>query len=471
MSCVIWWVRRDLRLHDNPALHAAVQTGAPVVPVYIHAPAEEGVWAPGGAARWWQYHSLDALACGLVEAGSPLVIRAGESLAELRKLVAETGATAVYWNRLYEPARVAHDREIKQKLREQGVATASFNGALLCEPWAVRTSQGNPYRVFTPFWRQLAARLDEQAPLPAPGRLSGPARAPRSTPLTGLGLLPAVNWTDGLAAIWSPGETGALARLEQFRDSALTGYESHRDDPARDGVSGLSPWLHHGEISPRQVLAAVRERPGAQAFTRQLGWREFAHHVLFNFPDCPEKPLNPDFEHFPWRRDYQELLACWQQGRTGFPIVDAGMRQLWHTGWMHNRVRMIVASLLVKNIRAPWQDGASWFWDTLVDADLANNSLGWQWAGGCGADAAPYFRIFNPVRQGERFDPDGDYVRHWVPELEAVPQRYLHQPWRMPDVMQADCGVRPGRDYPFPVIDLARSREEALEAFRKLRGR
>ena len=469
MSCVIWWLRRDLRLHDNPALAAAVATGEPVLPVYIHAPDEAGPWAPGAAARWWRHHSLEALEQALAHAGSSLVIRQGDSLAVLRRLIAETGANAIYWNRLYEPAAVARDCDIKRQLCEQGLAVRSFNAALLCEPWALETGNGGPYRVFTPFWRKLMSQLALRAPLPAPRQLKAPARPPMSGSLGELRLLPEVGWAGGLAASWTPGEVGGLARLEQFRESGLAAYERQRDWPACDGVSALSPWLHCGEISPWQVLAAVRERAGAEAFVRQLGWREFAHHVLFHFPDFPDKPLNPDFEHFPWRQDHQDLLACWQRGQTGFPIVDAGMRQLWHSGWMHNRVRMIVASLLVKNIRAPWQAGARWFWDTLVDADLANNSLGWQWAGGCGADAAPYFRIFNPVRQGQRFDPDGAYVKHWLPELREVPQRFIHCPWGMSDAEQTHCGVRIGRDYPEPVVDLKHSREQALEAFRKIK--
>ncbi len=471
MSCVIWWLRRDLRLHDNPALAAAVATGEPVVPVYIHAPDEAGVWAPGAAARWWQHRSLEALEQALANAGSPLVFRQGGSLAVLRRLIEETGASAIYWNRQYEPAAVARDRDIKRQLNEQGLTVQSFNAALLCEPRDLETGSGGSYRVFTPFWRKLISRLALRAPLPAPRQLKAPARPPMSGSLGELRLLPEVGWAGGLAASWTPGEVGGLARLEQFRESGLAAYERQRDWPACDGVSALSPWLHHGEISPWQVLAAVRERAGAEAFVRQLGWREFAHHVLFHFPDFPDKPLNPDFEHFPWRQDHQDLLACWQRGQTGFPIVDAGMRQLWHSGWMHNRVRMIVASLLVKNIRAPWQAGARWFWDTLVDADLANNSLGWQWAGGCGADAAPYFRIFNPVRQGQRFDPDGAYVKHWLPELREVPQRFIHCPWGMSDAEQTHCGVRIGRDYPEPVVDLKHSREQALEAFRQMRNK
>ena len=471
MSCVIWWLRRDLRLHDNPALAAAVASGQPVVPVYIHAPEEEAPWPAGAAACWWLHHSLEAISEALAAAGSPLLIRQGQSLAVLRQLAEQSGATAVYWNRLYEPARVASDREIKQQLCEQGLAVQSFNGALLCEPWELRTANGGPYRVFTPFWRKLVTQLDGPAPRPAPQGLKKPAQELESMALTELNLLPTADWTSGLAASWCPGETGALARLEQFRESGLAGYEQWRDLPACDGVSGLSPWLHHGEISPRQVLAAVRERPGAEAFIRQLGWREFAHHVLFNFADFADKPLNSAFGHFPWRHDHEALLTCWQRGQTGFPVVDAGMRQLWHSGWMHNRVRMIVASLLVKNIRAPWQAGARWFWDTLVDADLANNSLGWQWAGGCGADAAPYFRIFNPVRQGQRFDPEGAYVKRWLPELRELPQRFIHCPWEMSDAEQTHCGVRIGRDYPEPVVDLKRSREQALEAFRQMRNK
>jgi deoxyribodipyrimidine photo-lyase len=313
--------------------------------------------------------------------------------------------------------------------------------------------------------------------------LSSPTALPplpeglHSIPLDALGLLPRIPWDGGLAAAWDPGEPAALARLQTFVDQAVAGYVQDRDLPGVGGTSRLSPHLHLGEVSPRQVLHAVADRvPGglggvAEPFVREIGWREFAHHLLYHFPRTPEEPLDSRFSAFPWRTDGTEaLLAAWQRGQTGIPLVDAGMRELWHTGWMHNRVRMVVASLLTKHLRLPWQAGARWFWDTLVDADLAANTLGWQWSAGCGADAAPYFRVFNPVRQGERFDPRGDYVRRWCPELAALPDRWIHQPWAAPESILRAAGVSLGQNYSAPVVDLAESRREALAAWDRVKG-
>jgi len=470
---VLWWVRADLRLADNPALVAAAAAGK-VVPVYVHAPEESAPWPPGAASRWWLHHSLEALARDLAARGSRLVIRRGPSLEALRAVCAETGATRVYWNRRYEPAHLAVDGAVKSALAADGIACQSSNAALLVEPWEVRTGAGGPYRVFTPFYRAARAHLESHPPSAAPRRLPAVAARARGLAPAALGLLPRVRWDAGLAQHWQPGETGAQARLAQFTQSAsMALYGSDRDVPAQEGTSRLSPHLHFGEIGPRQVVAAVYSalgQPadgatgGAEAWTRQLYWREFAHHLLFHFPHTPEQPLDARFDAFPWQ--YDDVLAgAWTRGRTGLPFVDAGMRELWATGWMHNRVRMVVASLLTKHGRAPWLAGARWFWDTLVDADLANNTLGWQWIAGCGADAAPYFRIFNPVAQGERFDPRGEYVRRWVPELARVPDRWIHRPHLAPDEVLAQAGVRRGVDYPLPVVDLARARAEALDAY------
>jgi len=445
----IVWFRHDLRLDDQPALAAAAARGA-VVPVFIWAPEEEHPWDPGAASRWWLHHSLEKLAAALDKAGAPLVIRRGPSLAALRALAKEHAATHVAWNRRYEPAVVARDTGIKKALTEDGLVAESFNGSLLFEPVHVATKEGRPYQVFTPFWRSLLARDEPAEPTAAPRKLKGSVGSGKgSVTLDSLGLLPAIDWAATMRKTWTPGAAGADARLDRFLERGLSGYGTGRDRPDREGTSSLSPHLHFGEISPRRVWHAVREAVGgvpaakltaggAETYLRELGWREFANHLLYHFPHTPEAPLRADYAKFPWADDPVGLRA-WQRGRTGFPIVDAGMRQLWSTGWMHNRVRMIVASFLVKDLRISWLEGARWFWDTLLDADLAANTLGWQWAAGCGADAAPYFRIFNPTSQAAKFDPDGGYVQTWVDT---------------------------GRGYPEPIVDHAEARKLALAALK-----
>ncbi len=356
----------------------------------------------------------------------------------------------------------------------------SFNGSLLFDPLEVRNKQGTPFKVFTPFWRHC---LDREVAEPlggGPRAWPSPATWPASDALADWGLLPTIPWDADFAGRWSPGEAGAKAALKRFVGEAMAAYADQRNRPAIAGTSRLSPFLHFGEISPRQIWAAVRaagaERGvfppngGAKVFLSEVGWREFAHHLLFHFPDTPSEPLRPEFKAFPWRSDSDGTLRrAWQRGRTGYPIVDAGMRELWATGWMHNRVRMIVASFLVKHLRLSWQDGAAWFWDTLVDADLASNTLGWQWTAGCGADAAPYFRIFAPVLQGEKFDPEGEYVRRWVPEIAKLPNRFLHKPWEAPASLRDHCGVDLGGNYPAPIVDHGEARDAALAAFKELR--
>ena len=474
----LWWLRLDLRLADNPALAAALARGAPVVPVFLWTPDDEAPFAPGAASRWWLHHSLVALARDLEARGSRLVLRAAPTAAAaLDALLAETGARAVVWSRRYEPAVIARDAEIKRSLRARGVAAGSANAALLHEPWTVLDEKKAPFRVFSPFWRRCLAAPEPAAPLPPPAHLPAPERWPDSLPLEALALRPAIAWDGGLHAAWTPGEAGAQARLAAFLESAFSCYASERDHPDRPGTSRLSPHLHFGELSPRQVhaaLLAAGERTGVPAarvregkFVAELGWREFAHHLLFHFPATISQPLRPEFARYPWRDDPAALRA-WQRGRTGVPIVDAGMRELWQTGWMHNRARMLVASLLTKNLALRWQAGADWFWDTLVDADLASNTLGWQWTAGCGADAASYVRIFNPVSQGARFDPAGDYVRRFVPELARLPADWIHQPWEAPPLVLRAAGVVLGETYPNPIVDLAATRDAALRAFAAL---
>ncbi|TCV97573.1 deoxyribodipyrimidine photo-lyase [Luteibacter rhizovicinus] len=468
MSTAIVWFRRDLRLADHAALTAAVKDYDRIVPLYIDAPEEEGEWSPGAAARWWLHHSLGALDGALGRFHGRLHIGRGASLEVLRDVVAATGASAVYWSRLYEPEALRRDAAIERALTADGVDVAVHRGSLWREPWEVMTRQDQPYKVFTPFWRSLRAQLDDAAPLPVPPSLRC-AMVADGLSVDELSLLPGVDWTGGFSE-WTPGEAGAADMLEVFGDDAVSAYTEARDLPARHGTSRLSPHLHWGEITPRQVAAGLRAQVAGsrrhvdiEPYLRQLGWREFGHHLLYHFPKTPTENFNPRFDGFHWKDCDAAILRRWQQGRTGIPIVDAGMRELWATGWMHNRVRMLVASLLTKNLRQHWSHGARWFWDTLVDADLANNSLGWQWVAGSGADEAPYFRIFNPVTQSEKFDPDGAYIRRWVPELADVPASRIHAPWEDPAILR-----RTG--YPVPLVDLKSSREDALAAYRRTRA-
>ena len=475
MKTAIVWFRQDLRLADNPALRAALAAAERVVPVYIHAPVSGATWPMGAASRWWLHYSLEALDAALRGLGSRLVLRRGASFQVLAGLIAETGASGVYWNRCYEPSAIARDTEIKRVLRGEGLAIETYNASLLYEPWEIQREGGAPYRVFTPFWKAMQKHGLDFRPEPAPASMPPVAEALWSLSAGELGLLPKIPWDLGFHECWRVGEAGASLRLAEFLASELAEYRELRDRPDLPGTSRLSPHLHFGEIGPRQIVHAARSAPlplaeiGAEAYLREIAWREFAHHLLYHFPDTTDEPMDPRFARFPWAEDYREALAAWRRGLTGYPLVDAGMRELWHTGWMHNRVRMVVASLLAKNLLIPWREGARWFWDTLVDADLANNTLGWQWTAGCGADAAPYFRVFNPVAQGQRFDPDGAYVRRWVPELAGLPATFIHKPWEAPPAVLRAAGVKPGETYPAPIVDARASRERALEAFGRIK--
>jgi deoxyribodipyrimidine photo-lyase len=467
---VLMWFRLDLRLRDNPALAAAAATGAAVVPVFVRSPEEADACAPGAASRWWLHQSLLRLDESLRARGSRLILRCGPAAETLAALAAETGAGRVFCNRVYAPAALALEADLDTELRLHGVELVCSNGSLLFEPGSLCNAADGPFRVFTPFWRALWKQRDAiRKPIRIPARMRAPRSWPRSLGIRDLKLEPKVDWADGLRATWTPGEDGALARLRIFTWESLAGYAGERDRPDHDGTSRLSPHLHFGEVSPRQVWAAAIAGPGAESFLRQITWREFAVRLLCAHPHTLRQPFNPQFRHFSWRRN-RRWLRAWQQGRTGYPYIDAAMRQLWTTGWMHNRARMAVASFLVKDLLIPWQDGAAWFLDTLVDADLANNTLGWQWVAGCGADAAPYFRIFHPVLQGEKFDPDGDYVRRWVPELRELDAKHIHQPWEAPADALAAAGVRLGKTYPRPLADHAEARHAALAAFRAMKA-
>jgi deoxyribodipyrimidine photo-lyase len=472
------WLRLDLRLADNPALLAALCHGGAVIPVFIHSLGEEKPWASGGASDWWLHQSLAALEKKFRAFGLKIIFRRGPALEVLRALAKETGATGVFWNRRYEPAVIARDAVIKDALRADGRKADDYNAALLHEPWTIRNKSGKPFQVFTPFWKHCSALDDPHQPLRTPETIPAPKTWPSSLALAELGLEPQKNWAAGFRVAWQPGEIGAQNNLTNFLSGAFANYSEKRNRPDLIGTSRLSPHLHFGEISPRQIWHALKvsaERRGlprtawhGSQFLAEVGWREFAHHLLFHFPRTTDEPLRREFEKFPWRDD-GKLLRTWQKGQTGFPIVDAGMRELWATGWMHNRVRMIAASFLVKDLLLPWQAGARWFWDTLVDADLAQNSLGWQWTAGCGADAAPYFRVFNPVMQGEKFDPNGDYVRRWCPELAKLPADWIHQPHAAPTEILGAAKIELGRDYPVPVVDHSAARTAALAAFASIK--
>jgi len=478
MTCSIILFRLDLRLADNPALSAAVKRRGAVIPAFIWSPEEPGTWAMGGASRWWLHHSLKKLADSLQRLGSRLIILRGPYLATLRKLVGAAGADAVYWNRRYEPDAAKLDHRVEQALLDDGLRVETFNGRLLFEPTETWNQQGRPFQVFTAYWRACLKMAEPDRPVSSASKLPSPGKWPSSLSVDALGLAPRANWAEGIGAAWCPGEQGAKDQLRRFLAKGLAEYATDRDFPDRTGTSRLSPHLHFGEISPRQVWHAVQTQlnrgsgkgtgKAAEAYLRELGWREFAHQLLVHFPHTVTKPLRTKFERFPWKRDSKALRA-WQRGQTGYPIVDAGMRELWTTGWMHNRVRMIVASFLVKHLLIDWRDGAAWFWDTLVDADLANNTLGWQWAAGCGADAAPYFRIFNPVLQGRKFDPDGTYVRKWIPELSGLSSKWIHAPWEAPAIALESAEIELDDDYPTPIVDHAAARKDALAALAGIR--
>lgn len=467
------WFRQDLRLHDNPALHHAVREGYEIIPIYILDDDNAGEWKMGSASRWWLHNSLDALNKNGKEC---FIFKSGKADKLLLQLIEDTGAHALFWNRCYEPWRIKRDKEIKEQLQEKGIENKSFNASLLWEPWEILKNDGTPYKVFTPYYRKGC--LGQKEPAHA---FDTPANIPwKRTEISGdladLNLIPHIPWHHKMEKHWVIGEAGAQNRLDEFLMSGLDGYKEKRNNPSLPNVSKLSPHLHFGEISPRLVWHKAQAHGIAEGlekdmdhFCSELGWREFSYYLLYHFPKITRYPFQEKFKAFPWNEPDQETLEQWQFGRTGIPIIDAGMRELYETGWMHNRVRMIVGSLLVKNMLIHWHHGENWFWDCLVDADLASNAASWQWVAGSGADAAPYFRIFNPITQGEKFDPEGIYVRQYVPELANMPKQYIHKPWEAGPLILQEAGVSLGKNYPLPIVDLKKSRERALEAFKTIK--
>jgi len=477
---IIVWFTQDLRLADNACLHSAVSSGHPIIPVYILDDETPGTFAAGGASRWWLHRSLASLASSFETLGGELIIRRGETGAILSQLVEQTNAKAIYFSRGYAPWSGELEAKIAAACDSAGADCKRFSGFLLHEPEAIRTGSDGPYKVYTPFSRKCLSRDIQRVPKPAPVKIKFYREKVAGGSLGDLDLYRAKpDWAARFPERWSPGETGAQEKLTSFLEHGVAEYNQARDLPAVPGTSRLSPHLHFGEISPLQCWTATRHAAatahhsidrGSHTFEKELLWREFSYHLLHHWPTLPTDPFKPEFSGFPWLND-TEQLQCWKKGLTGYPIVDAGMRELWATGWMHNRVRMIAASFLVKNLRVAWQRGEQWFRDTLVDADIGANSASWQWVAGCGADAAPYFRIFNPVLQGEKFDKQGTYVREWVPEMHAMPAKFVHKPWMAPAEVLVGAGVELGNTYPRPIVDLGQTRDAALAAYRTIKQR
>ncbi len=463
---------QDLRLEDNPALYEAVKQGYVIVAVYVRDPSLDPPWWIGGASSWWLHQSLCALQEEIRSLGGALILREGPLVDVVTALLQEAGACAVFWNRRVEPSWRKGLTLLQKRLEEQNIEVDASNGSYLVDPSQIFTGQGTYYKVFTRFWETAMKELEPiPLPLPIPKQLSFYQKQLKSACLESWNLVEhTIHWAEKMAPFWTPGSAGAKKRLAQFVGPELDGYALGRDYPGQEHVSKLSPHLHYGEISPRQVWHGVdgKVKESIRKYRAELGWREFSAYLLYHFPELPHTCFREEFSRFPWQENPKGLRA-WQRGMTGYPIVDAGMRQLWETGWMHNRVRMVVASFLIKDLHINWREGEKWFWDTLVDADLASNAASWQWVAGSGADAAPYFRIFNPVTQGKDYDPEGVYIKKWVPELAEVPVKYLHAPWEAPEILLRAAGVTLGRDYPYPIVDHAEARKIALSNFDKIK--
>jgi len=476
MSRGLFWFRSDLRLKDNPALSYACKHCEELALVYFYNNEDKTTWKLGGASKWWLHQSIISLQNDLRKKNVDLQLILANPTTELLDLCLNNNITQVFWNRLYEPDFINRDKAIKESLLKNNIKVKSFNASLLYEPWEISKPDGTPYRVFTPFWKMIQKQgLNHNLTASIrsyPNNLNLTENTNFEKTLNKCKLLPKVNWDKQFYQHWQPGELGAQKQINKFYKNSITDYKSGRDFPDQENTSKISPYLHFGEISSRQILVASSKKTTkkyAEPFIRQLAWREFAHHLLYHFPKTSTEPLNHKYTRFSWAKNYNKDLVAWQMGNTGIPIIDAGMRELWITGWMHNRVRMIVGSILTKNLLIPWQVGSQWFWDTLVDADLANNTMGWQWIAGCGADAAPYYRIFNPVLQSKKFDNDASYIRKWVPELASLPNKLIHAPWESSEEELGQYNVVLGKDYPAPIVNLKTSRERALDAYNSIK--
>ena len=465
----IHWFRQDLRITDNPSLETAAEFDA-VLPIYILDDENSQEFKMGSASRWWLHNSLQSLNESL---DGKLSIYSQNPEIVIQELLKKYEVKAVFWNRCYEPWRIDRDIDIKAYLDDKNIENKSFNSHLLWEPWEVSKDDGTPYRVFTPYYKKGCLNAEEPR-LPSKNlKIDTIFYDQDCEQIDTLDLLPRINWYSQIQEAWKPGEEGAQKRLDQFLEEGLLDYKEGRNFPFKENVSRLSPHLHFGEISPNEVWYQAKTKESVSGiqkslehFLSELGWREFSYYLLYHFPSLPKQNFQAKFNKFPWIKN-ESFLESWQKGETGYPIVDAGMRELWQTGYMHNRLRMVVGSFLVKNLLIDWREGEDWFWDCLVDADLASNSAGWQWVAGSGADAAPYFRIFNPVTQGLKFDPEGEYTKKYVPELKLLPNKFLFSPWEAPKEILEKAGIELGKDYPEPIVDLKYSRELALEAFGK----
>ncbi|MCB1438316.1 MAG: deoxyribodipyrimidine photo-lyase [Nitratireductor sp.] len=476
----IVWFRDDLRVSDNPALCEACKTGSSVICVFVLPEGLDQLADYGSAQKWFLHHALAGLANKISGLGGRLDLFHGNEKDVIRSIVKETNAGSIFWNRRYTRHGRDTDAELKKEFKEAGIEAKSLGGSLLHEPYSLQTQDGGPYRVYSPFWRKLVSEGEPRLPLPEPDGIDAADVQDGTVTLDDLKLLPRdPDWASAWKDFWQANEDGARARLEEFLEAGdgIDGYSKGRDFPSRDNVSRLSPHLRFGTISPYQIWSATRhaEDKGdipsgdSEKFLKELAWREFSYHLLFHYPDISWQNYNERFDEFGWKEDKSEAYHAWCKGKTGYPIVDAGMRELWQTGYMHNRVRMIVASFLTKHLLIHWRLGEKWFWDTLVDGDHANNAASWQWVAGCGADAAPYFRIFNPITQSRKFDPDGEYIRRYVPEIADLPDKHLHAPWEAPEDVLSDAGIQLGQTYPKPMVEHSCARERALAAYDKVK--
>lgn len=466
---VIHWFRQDLRLSDNPSLSAALKHGA-VLPVYILDTVNADDKSMGSASRCWLHYSLKDLNIRL---DNKLIVLSGDPLSLFIKLIEKYKIDEIYWNRCYELWQIKRDSTITLKLKEFDINVKTFNSALLWEPFEIEKKSGGHYKVFTPFYRKgCLLSTPPRNPISKPKKIAYVNDNVRATSIEALNLLPNKPWDKTIMAHWQVGELAAMKRLKTFIKQCIHDYAEGRNFPAKEKISRLSPHLHWGEIAPHQIWHAIKnlsQNKNTDCFLSELGWREFSYNLLYYYPNLPDKNLQKKFDTFPWRKN-KKMLTAWQRGMTGYPIIDAGMRELWQTGFIHNRIRMIVASFLIKNLLIHWREGQAWFWDCLVDADLASNSANWQWVAGCGADAAPFFRIFNPITQGKKFDPTGEYTRQYVPELAPIPDNYLFSPWEAPKEVLEQSGIALGKTYPKPIVDLSLSRQRALDAYKKVKG-